>query len=202
MRKSLLLSSVLGALLLTGVSMASIAWRRTPQVNSLKQAVIERVKNAPGVSIKVEDSAESPLRVQSAQVKQISGSEYQSLTGISTQAAVHSSFPELTLINSSGRVVKEFIAGLKDAQTGQYHFVTFYDLKVLPGGTYTVPANSWMQPERVTTAKNGKTVTQYQRGGFDSPGIWLPSEASELSAAVLKVIYNDDQVWRDGRKDW
>lgn len=96
---SLLYLSLLGAF-----AAQSIAANRSSQLNR-KAAIIEKIGRLPEVPINFDNSIGSPLVIETALVKVISGADYTYLTGDSTKVNWHSTFPTVTVTNSSNRKV-------------------------------------------------------------------------------------------------
>src|ERR1043165_2742023 len=101
MRKAFLLILAAAALL------AALALVNAQTISTEQQeAKAVQTDSLPDVPLIADSSQSAPLSVQSASAKEVSRSEYAKITGERSQHLRHSTFPEVTLLNTAGKTVK------------------------------------------------------------------------------------------------
>src|SRR5262249_55773710 len=73
-----------------------------------KTKLLKRVRSSTPVTVQIDDTQGSPLHIDSATAREISGIEYGALVGGVAANSAQSSFPDTTLTNSSGKVIRSF----------------------------------------------------------------------------------------------
>jgi hypothetical protein len=114
-----------------------------------------------------------------------------------------STYPDILLMNTSGRTITSFIVMLKSKVdrsgadgSGYKHVVLAKNLSVPSGGTYTFPSKSWVLEDKVTVQKDDGTFRSVMRTpGLDSAKSWLPGSASDLHVTVSMVVFDDGSQW-------
>src|SRR5215208_3012833 len=99
MRRALLVA-LLAAASLTGS--AALDVRAITHPDQLqKTRIINHVKSSGAAPITADNSRQSPLYIQEASVKEISEEDFTNLVGEPPKHFKHSTFPDVTLVNSS-----------------------------------------------------------------------------------------------------
>ena len=168
-------------------------------IDGPRKPLIERLRSSPDVSASVENSAEIPLIIQEAKVKEITGTKYQKLTGTGPASDQYSSFPKVTLVNSGSLRIIGFALAIKNERTGRIHVVKVREVSIQPRDTFTVNVNQWAVPEHQTriVLEDGAatSVVTHPALDLDSPKLWLPGNGKDLHVIVGLVEFEDGTRW-------
>ena len=194
MRRALLVALLAASL--AGLAVLEVSAITHP--NQLqKTKIINQIKSSGAVSINADNSRQSPLYIQEASVKEISGEDFTKLVGEPPKHFKHSTFPDVTLLNSSGKTVRAFAisvqSGVADPNSG--YIVVKKGLSISPNSTYKLLSGEWPKAERVSVQKGDKFVTSLQKPGLDSAKAWVPGAASDLKVMVGMVEFEDGSRW-------
>ena len=156
---------------------------------------IEALNEAP---VNSDNSQGGSLIIQEASVKEITGADFTILSGEPSRHSRHSTFPNVTLVNSSGKTIKSFGIAVQSAvdERKTAHGLIKYNLSIPPNDIYKVASKEWPRAERLTVEKKGRFVNVLRQPGLDSPKSWIPGAASDLKVTVLYIDYEDGTKWR------
>lgn len=183
-------------LLFVSVPVNGSARQETPGRTSKR---IERVRRSQDTSIAFQNSAETPLAIQVAKAKEISGITYQKLTGASTALNEYTSFPTVTIINNRHLRVIGFTLAIRNQVTDRIHVVKVSAISIEPGDKYTLTANRWVRSDHQAqvTLEGGEIKSELAHVplDLDSAKMWLPGFAKDLHMVVGIVEYADGSQW-------
>ncbi|HEX8073233.1 MAG TPA: hypothetical protein VF546_25025 [Pyrinomonadaceae bacterium] len=189
---SLLLAlSVVAAAL--GIKARAQGARARVQAQALKQ-----VHEAPEQLLRVVGNDDCPLRITEAKVKEVPGPLFTKLTGRTTDLALVSSLPDVTLVNTSGRVITRFFIIVRDPNTRKTRGVLQHDIKIQPGETYLVARDLFIPRDKVTTADaQGRTELRQVNPGLSSETAWAHfAPRADLFVTVGVVDFDNGERWQ------
>ena len=191
MKRSILFSAIamvsLGALVSVNVQ---------SRIGSDKQEIKERIAEIDELTatqINIDNLKGSPLVIQDARVKEISGDDFKALTGEASANSRQSTFPEVLLYNGSSKTIKSF-AVVVDSGTGKGNGL-LKNISIPPYSTHKVLSSEWPRAERVTVENEGKFVNVLRQPRLDSSKSWIPVSASSLKVTVGFVEFEDGTEW-------
>ena len=160
--------------------------------NTLREQ-IERSADEP---LRVAVNEEPPFKIVEAKVKVISGPQFKELTGAETNFAAISSVPEITLVNTSGKTITEFLIMFRNPIQRAGRTMLQRKVSVAPGQTYVVKRDHFLTP--VKAPEGGGSTGGRPPGlpGMESEQFWLTfGERSDLFVTVGKVGFDDGSSW-------
>ena len=156
---------------------------------------VEQMQAADVVSINLEGV---PIQIQAASAREVSKRIFRQLTGEASGHRSMSTYPDVTLVNTSQRTIKSLMllvhSRAEEQKSG--HGVLAKDLSIYPGDTYFFASAKWPQAERVTIEQDGKYTSALRQPRLDSPKAWLPGGASDLTVVVGMVVLDDGSHWK------
>lgn len=170
-------------------------------IQQQKSSILQQVKALGPVRINTDNSQGSLLTIQDATVKEISGDDYARLVGEAPRYFRQSTFPEVTLMNNSGRTIKSFAlvakSAAEDPKSG--HILLKTNLSILPNALYKIASQEWLEAERVSIQRAGKFIHSLRQPGLESAKSWIPGASSDLRVTVGLVEYEDGSRWKISR---
>jgi len=162
-----------------------------------KKSLIERVKTLTPFQIRTENLKDSGLRIEEANVREISCEDFAALVGQSTDQYRYSSLPDVNLLNTSSKTIISFALMLHSSvdKANGARILIKKNLSIPPLSTFNLSSVEWHRTERVAIEKDGKFEYALKRLGLDSATSWLPGEASDLKINVGMVEFNDGTRW-------
>lgn len=162
-----------------------------------KRRMIKKVEALAAVQIYSDNSQGSPLHIQEASVKEISGDDFTMLTGDMPKHFRHTTFPEVTLFNGTGKPIRSFGIAVQSAadKPKSGYILLKNNLSIPSNSTYKVSSIEWPKAERVSILKEGKFVSGMRQPGLDSAKSWIPGAASDLKVTVGFVEFEDGTSW-------
>lgn len=158
--------------------------------------LLVKVKNDPGLPLTIDISPETPVMITEAVSREISGVDFRTLTGVDAGAASLFSFPEVKVLNTSGKVVTSFSLILQMKNTGRFYFVKHSKLKLEPNDSFVIKSDHWVPSPKVTIRTEGGKVEKVNRVlDFDSPEMWIPGRISDVSLVIGGVGFSDGTEW-------
>jgi hypothetical protein len=183
--------------IITIVTLLSISSVAGNQIALQKSHPTQTVDQLPAFPITIDNSLGSELVIQNASSKEVSKTQYAMLTGEESEFTTNSTYPDVTLVNRSGKTIKSFalmVRSIVDKAQGG-HVMIKYNLGLAPGDTHMVTAKQWPMPERKTVQKGEKFVNVVQKPGLDSAKAWLPGSSNDLKVTVGLVEFEDGTRW-------
>ena len=171
---------------------------RTAAAEQRRAEIIEKVKQAPQVPTRFVNPNQAPLTILDSSSKEISSAEYSDLVGLTAVADRIASFPDVKIVNNTGKRVTAFMLILKNEKTNQMHAIKASGIKVEPYTEYLVEAPRWVRPDKQAgaTKDEAHTSMKIQRTpGFDSERMWHLGKASDLVVRVGLVEFEDGSRW-------
>ena len=198
MKRILLISLVVASL---SASLTLNAQTIVSSTERQKRKIIKKIKALNALQIYSDNSQGSLLYIQEASVKEISGDDFTILAGDAPKHFRQTTFPEVTLFNSSGKTIKSFAIAVQSAadKPKSGYVLLKNNLSILPISTYKVASSEWPRDERVTVEKGGKFVTGLRKPGLDSAKSWIPGGASDLRVTVGFIEFEDGTSWMISR---
>lgn len=189
--------------ILSGLAMVNV--RAADSNERQKQQKMKNLVSANAVPIYADNSQGSGLYIQAASVKEIAADDFRILVGEPAKHLTQATFPEVTLVNGSGKSIKSFALAVKSAldKSGSAYILLKSNLAIPPNTTHQVTASEWPQAERVSIQKGGKFVNVLRQPGLDSAKSWLPGAAADLQVTVGFIEFTDGTKWMISRdSDW
>lgn len=170
------------------------AAQRSPQ----HEGILRAIRESPDQPLSIVGNDDCPLRITSATVKEISGSLFTGLTGRVTDLETISSYPEVSLVNTSGHRITRFAIVLRDPRTQTSDILLHGSGSVAPGEAYMVRRELFVQPERrVELGADGQARPRQIRPGVDSEKSWIRFAArSDLFISIGLVEFENGDSWR------
>ena len=193
--KRMFLGMVVVAVLTGGAAPGGRAATATGQQQ--KTRVLNQVNASRPTPIYGDNSTGSRLYIQEAGVKEISGNDFTALVGEAPMYYRQATFPEVTLLNTTGKTIKAFVLVVKSAQDKTHAYVLYSkNLSITAGSTHKVASGDWPQVEKITVQKAGKFINVVQKPGLTSARSWISGAASDLKVFVGLVEFEDGSTWQ------
>jgi hypothetical protein len=160
-----------------------------------KKALIDRIRSLPSNDVPSIDPVGLPLHIVSASSREIPKLVFREITGEASHQRTMSTYPEITLVNTSQKTITGFTILMKNNLDSMGHAIVMKRVSIAPGATYLLPSAKWPKPEKVTTERDGKFVSVVKIPGLDSPKAWLPGSASDSKVVVGMVTFSDGTTW-------
>lgn len=162
-----------------------------------KDKLLKQVEESPDQFLRVLGNEDCPLRLVEAKVKEVPGHLFTKLTGRVTDLAAVSSFPTVTLVNTSGQTVTRFFLAIREPKSRNTHGIVQSEIAIRPGDTYVVKREDFGGAEKVTAAGEGRQVRHTLAArGEDSEKKWMHFAArSELFITIVKVEFEGGSSW-------
>lgn len=185
------LISIIGVIGLTVINIAAAGKSYHTQKNR-KTVQVEALNPVP---IYADNSQGSPISIQDASVREISGDEFTKIVGEPSRHYRYSTFPEVNLLNTSGRTIRSFAIAIKNEAEKKGYMFLKGKLSLLPGATYKVNPFQWIKAERSSMLKEGKYVSVMQKPSVESSKYWMIGSPSDLKVVVGMVEFDDGSRW-------
>ncbi len=158
--------------------------------------LLGKVKNDPGLPLTIDMSPGTPVMITESLSREISDVDFRKLTGLDADSASHFSFPEVKVLNTSGKVITGFSLVLQK-NSGRFYFVKHSKLKLEPNDSFAVKPNHWVSSPKVNIRTEGDKVGKISRVlDFDSPEMWIPGRVSDASLIIVGVKFSDGTEWK------
>lgn len=164
-----------------------------------KRKLLRKIQASNAAQIFSDNSQGSPLHIQEASVKEITGGDFTILAGEGPKNVRQTTFPEVTLFNSSQKTIRSFAIAVKSVADNRWHFLLKSDLSIARGSAHTIASSEWTMAERVFIQKGDKFVSRLRQPGLDSSKSWIPGAASDLRITVGMVEFEDGTRWMVSR---
>jgi hypothetical protein len=166
------------------------------QTDSAKKAqVIADVQSLPAKPVTWITAEGAPIAIQLASAREIAQGTYLQFTGQSTAYSLMSTYPDVELLNTSGKTITSFMLIMKSK--ADKHLAITKSLSIAPGSAYTFESKRWLLEDKVTAQKDDGTFkTVMRKPGPDSVKFWLPGGASDLHVSVARVVFDDGGQWK------
>jgi hypothetical protein len=186
----------LSVLALSLVSVPALSARQGPGTRSSQKAqMFAEVQSLPTQPVHWANADGAPIVIQVASAREISGSTYLGLTGGPTIYASMSTYPDIALLNTSGKTITSF-AIMLDAKADK-HVAIIKNLSIAPGGAYTLVPRKWLLEDKVTVQNDdGTSKSVMRKPGPDSVKFWLSGAPPDLHVAVARVWFEDGTQWK------
>ena len=162
-----------------------------------EKQLIKEVDESPIVSLNIKEDSDTPLKIISAKVYEVSKSAYQQLTGKEAEGSSVLSIPEVEVMNVSNKNISTIIYTTMDLASNRSKGLVIRGLKIPPGETYKITRDKFIKKEtETTTDKNGVTKTE-TKADQRTDRYWLPfADKSQLQASV-GVVFEDGSEWEN-----
>jgi hypothetical protein len=192
MKKVVLCFLALAFVLSEAVS-ADVRATSSRQQNRLR--IVKHVESMSGSPIYADNSQGSPIDIQEATVKEISGDDYSVLVGEPAKHFRQSTFPEVTILNTSEKTVRSFALVTRSTVEAKGYVLLKHNLSLVPNSSYRVDSSHWVKAERVTIKTGDKFTTVWRQQGLVSRKSWIPGACSDLKVTVGMVEFDDGTRW-------
>ncbi len=165
----------------------------TGTVSTLQQ--IEKSADQP---LRVVETADSPLRILGAKVKEISGSDFEKLTGQKTSLNTVCSVPEVQLLNSSEKAITGFVLVIRDPASKTTRGIVQTKILIPQGETFTARRQAFMRAEWTSSVDNeGEISARLAHRNMNSEKFWISfASRSDLFVTVARVNFQDGSSWK------
>jgi hypothetical protein len=194
MNRAVVASSIV-ALVIVFISGLAFGQSSKQTISKGNKEAVEKVRGYPDSFISFENYEEVPLLIQEAKAKEIGKAEYYQLTGLTTDSARYTSFPNLTLMNNTDQRVIGVTLAIANRQTRQIDGVKLTKISIEPHGSFSVKAVDFIRPERmVRVTESGKVINRL-KPDLDSEKMWLRGKASDMVLIVGMVEFENGNIW-------
>lgn len=164
-------------------------------------ALLKKIKDDPGLPLAISASPDAPAMITEAISKEISSVDLRNLTGIDAGSASYFSFPEVKVLNTSGKVITVFSVILQIKNTGRFYGLQPSRLKLEPNESYVIKPNNWVSSQKIkvttrTSSEGGKVERVNRDLDFDSPEMWIPGGVSDVFLTIGGVTFSDGTDWK------
>ena len=175
--------------------------RRKAGIQAPKDPLIERVEKAPMTPIRIQQDDDAPLRILEAKVHEVSGVDYERITGEKTDLPSVISAPEVKVINTSNKTVKRILLVVDDPSAEKSQGINKGGLAIAPGDTFTIVPGNFVKVEYTTAVDENGKLTSGEREPIRSKKFWLPFPDRTRLQVRVGVEFNDGTRWynRDQR---
>ena len=195
-----------GAAVLLFISIAiggGIGAKSADANNEQMEQTVERVRKSPDFPLNIDNTENPPILIQAASMKEVSGAEYQELTGIKTDSLKFVTFPNVRLINNTNQTVTAFILILVDKHSTRNKALMMSSLNLEPFKDFSIEPVIWAKPRRQMMRKFAEKEGTFQEDksspDLNSEEMWLPGGVSEFSVLVAGVEFADGSEWTTKR---
>lgn len=162
---------------------------------SNKDLLLQRIERSPALPVSVIESSDSPVRITEASVKVISGDEFTKLTGKVNELTTVSSLPTFSIVNNSDRIVSGFMLMFRDPVRTTSRIISFNNLRILPGETYSVERDDMVSGE-VGVFADSSGPRKMIGAKAESPNYWIANgNFSDSFVTIGKVTFADGGSW-------
>ncbi len=147
--------------------------------------------------LRVAENADSPLRILTAKVREISAAQFTQLTGQKTSLDTVCSVPEVQLLNSSGKPITGFVLVVRDPATKTSRGIVESKVSIAQGATYTARRQSFVRPEwTASVVKDGQVASKFAQRDMNSEKFWISfARRSDLFVTIARVSFEDGSTW-------
>lgn len=195
-----------GAAVLLFISIAiggGIGAKSADANNERMEQTVERVRKSPDFPLNIDNTENPPILIQAASVKEVSGAEYQELTGIKTDSLKCVTFPNVKLTNNTSQTVTAFVLILVDKHSSRNKALMMSSLNLEPLKDFSIEPVNWAKPRRQMMRKFVEKEGMFQEDksspDLNSEEMWLPGGVSEFSVLVAGVEFADGSEWTTKR---
>lgn len=169
-------------------------------VNSAQErSLSKRVNRSPEVSLAVDNSESPAVAIQVAGAKQISGHDYEQLTGSSQAAPRYISCPAIKVANTANQTVKAFALGIINKQTNSLDILRIGSHPLAAFEESVVTPEEWVAARKKTAKKfvHDRGVSREDKSslGWSSEEMWLPGSIDDFYIFVGEVEFADGSSW-------
>jgi hypothetical protein len=156
--------------------------------------LLKKLKSDPGMPLAINNSLEAPVVIIEAFSKEISSADFRVLTGSSAKSEVSISFPEVKMLNTSGKVITSFslVMQMKDS-SGSFYWTRLSGLEIEPNDSFSVTSSQWVGSMSVRT-RDGK-VEKVARD-LTASEMWVPGYSSAASVFIVDMKFSDGTEWK------
>jgi hypothetical protein len=166
----------------------------TDQEKAARLAAIRSLPRSEVNSISLDGT---PIQIQTATAREVSKATFRQLTGEASRFRSMSTYPDVTVVNVSQKTITSIMIMIKSSADAPYgsHGLMTKDMSMAPGATYTFESVKWPKADKVFVEKDGKFISVLRQPGLDSAKSWLPGVASDLTVAIVNVVFEDGTQW-------
>ena len=159
---------------------------------------VQQIEDSVDQPLRVVQTADSPLRILGAKVKEISGSDFTQLTGQKTSLSTVCSVPEVQLLNSSGKPITGFVLVIRDPASKTTRGIIQTKIFIPQGETYTAQRRAFLRAEWTSSVdKEGQVTSKFTQRDMNSEKYWISFAArSDLFVTVARVSFQDGSLWK------
>jgi hypothetical protein len=170
-----------------------------PSPQQPKDKLIERVRQAPDIAINYNNFEGVPLTIQTATSKEVSGSDYQQLTGGDPSGANRfATFPTVKLQNVTNQRIAKLMVAVGDRQTKKWYVVNFHSANIAPQQVFSIAPTDWYHEKKSKDSNDKKATSPSKIRDFDAVGLWWPGGASaqDLVLRIALVEFDNGGKWQ------
>jgi len=164
-----------------------------------KNAVARIMKKLPDQSLFVDNSQSSGLWIESATAKEIGADHYERLTRKKPLVNNYISFPTVTLVNKTQKIITGFSLGLMNVSLGELDVHRKTGLQLEPGQRLTLDPLIWAtlrkKAAHTSIEKDGVVQEDTSAAGWDFEGAWVVGAIADFSFFVGQVDFSDGSTW-------
>lgn len=160
-----------------------------------KGRILERVRKSPDISVLTGNADGSPLFIRDAGVKEISGEEYQLLTGNKSDSGRQVSYPNVEIVNNSGKVVTTLIVCFQAGDSVRRRCHMVHDFSWQPAASLSIESWKWIIPTVRLRQTGNKFEEDKSRPDLDRAEMWQQGRATDFVVYVGKIDFADGSSW-------
>jgi len=159
--------------------------------------IVQQIENSVDQPMRFVATADSPVHILGAKVKEISGSDFTKLTGQKTSLDTVSSVPEVQFLNSSPKPITGFVLVIRDPRSKTSRGIVQTKVLIPQGETYIIQRQAFLRGEWTSSVdKNGQVTTKFGPRDVNSEKFWISfANRSDLFVTVAHVSFQDGSTW-------
>lgn len=186
----------LGVVGLVGWQFPTSSQRLTVADQKEKTGILESISRPPDVAQLFLENSDTPLRITDAKVKVISGTEFTSLIGKTTDLVQISSLPNVKLLNTSDKTVTGFMLSFRDPIRQKTRSLRFSKLNLMSGKSYVVTPDDVVSLEQKTVTDDKGTRLEAIKSRMESEKYWITvGNQPDYFIMVGAVDFQDGTRW-------
>ena len=160
-----------------------------------KDALVDLVEKSPDLLLGVQQDEDTPMRILSATVKEVSGSDYEKLTSGKADFPSVISAPNVKLLNVSSKTITRVLLIINDVSAQKSSGLLMHHLAISPGATFEISPANFVKPENLTTVDEGGRLDSSLKHPMKSKKAWLTFPNRSQIQVRVGVGFEDGTEW-------
>jgi hypothetical protein len=194
-----LLRTVIVVVAITSLSVLAVAAVRNLGYFSVaspsSDSLYSQVQSKPSTPITIEQDADTPLRILSADVKQITSAEYSSMAGQRAPRSLMISAPTVRLRNESSQTIESIMLIVQDPVKEFSKGIRMTAVNLEPGREMTITPLNFVAGQAVSSVDDGGNLRSSASDPALDPRFWLPFDSTENLRVRVAVEFTNGGSW-------